>query len=303
MAYEELIIGPVIGPQGPKGDTGPAGPQGPKGDIGATGPQGPKGDAGPAGIQGIQGERGPQGIQGPIGPKGDTGPAGPQGPQGPQGEPGLPADMTLINGHINNKSNPHAVTVGQLSSGLTTGNIVKYNGSVLVPAIAGTDYETRGTLLSEPLASGDLLKYDGEKLVKAVKKVDYADVELLTWTPYLQVGGANVPGMTYSKQQGWGVRIGKFVHLSANLNLSNKGSIGDSSVSLRGMPYNATGYTSVTVAVAGGVTYNGTLHGEQTSAYVNLYCTTPDGGIQTVKWSHITNAFSIEGLSLNFNIA
>lgn len=140
MAYEELIIGPVIGPQGPKGDAGPAGPQGPKGDIGATGPQGPKGDAGPAGIQGIQGERGPQGIQGPTGPKGDTGPAGPQGPQGPQGEPGLPADMTLINGHINNKSNPHAVTIGQLSSGLAAGNMVKYNGSKLVPAVEGIDY-------------------------------------------------------------------------------------------------------------------------------------------------------------------
>ena len=167
MAYEELIIGPVIGPQGPKGDTGPAGPQGPKGATGAIGPQGPKGDTGPAGPQGIQGERGlqgpqgltgpkgdtgakgpqgiqgergPQGIQGPTGPKGDTGPAGPQGPQGPQGEPGLPADMTLINGHINNKSNPHAVTVGQLSSGLTTGDLLKYDGSKLVPAVPGSDY-------------------------------------------------------------------------------------------------------------------------------------------------------------------
>lgn len=141
MAYEELVIGNVIGPQGPKGDTGPSGPQGPKGDIGAIGPQGPKGDAGPAGPQGIQGERGLQGIQGPIGPKGDTGPAGPQGPQGPQGEPGLPADMTLINGHINNTSNPHNVTIGQLSSGLNTGDLLKYDGTKLAKAAAGTDYD------------------------------------------------------------------------------------------------------------------------------------------------------------------
>lgn len=58
----------LVGPQGPKGDTGATGPQGPKGDTGATGPQGPKGDTG---------EPGPQG------PKGDTGATGPQGPAGP----------------------------------------------------------------------------------------------------------------------------------------------------------------------------------------------------------------------------
>ena len=37
---------PVVGPQGPKGDTGP---QGPKGDKGDPGPQGPKGDKGDPG--------------------------------------------------------------------------------------------------------------------------------------------------------------------------------------------------------------------------------------------------------------
>jgi Collagen triple helix repeat (20 copies) len=45
----------VVGPQGPKGDTGPAGPAGPKGDkgdTGATGPQGPKGNTGATGPQG-----------------------------------------------------------------------------------------------------------------------------------------------------------------------------------------------------------------------------------------------------------
>ena len=35
-------VGPVQGPQGPKGDTGATGSQGPKGDTGATGSQGPK---------------------------------------------------------------------------------------------------------------------------------------------------------------------------------------------------------------------------------------------------------------------
>ena len=41
-----LDLGLVVGPQGPKGDTGATGPQGPKGDTGATGPKGATGAAG-----------------------------------------------------------------------------------------------------------------------------------------------------------------------------------------------------------------------------------------------------------------
>lgn len=63
----KVNLGRVVGPQGPKGETGAQGPKG------ATGPQGPQG------IKGDTGERGPQGI------KGDTGERGPQGPQGKQG--------------------------------------------------------------------------------------------------------------------------------------------------------------------------------------------------------------------------
>ena len=57
-------LGRVVGPQGPKGDTGAQGPQGIQGE---TGPQGPQGETGPQGPQGIQGETGPQGPQGPQG--------------------------------------------------------------------------------------------------------------------------------------------------------------------------------------------------------------------------------------------
>ena len=42
------------GPQGVKGDSGPAGPQGPPGDSGAVGPQGATGSQGPAGISGLE---------------------------------------------------------------------------------------------------------------------------------------------------------------------------------------------------------------------------------------------------------
>ena len=39
-----LDLGSVMGPQGPKGDTGATGPNG---DTGATGPKGDQGDPGP----------------------------------------------------------------------------------------------------------------------------------------------------------------------------------------------------------------------------------------------------------------
>lgn len=51
-AYVTEHADELVGPQGPKGDTGEQGPkgdtgaQGPKGDTGSTGPQGPKGDTG-----------------------------------------------------------------------------------------------------------------------------------------------------------------------------------------------------------------------------------------------------------------
>ena len=63
----KVNLGSVVGPAGPKGDTGLAGPKGDRGPQGATGPQG---ERGPQGATGPQGERGPQGA---TGPKGDPG--------------------------------------------------------------------------------------------------------------------------------------------------------------------------------------------------------------------------------------
>ena len=80
-----IDLGSVMGPQGPKGETGATGPQGqtgPQGAKGDTGAQGPKGETG---AQGPKGDTGPQGEQGP---KGETGAQGPQGQTGPQGEKG-----------------------------------------------------------------------------------------------------------------------------------------------------------------------------------------------------------------------
>lgn len=81
----KVDLGNVVGPQGPKGDTGAQGPKG------ATGAQGPKGDTGPKGATGAQG---PIGETGPQGPKGST------GPQGPAGKNGITPTFSIEDGHL-----------------------------------------------------------------------------------------------------------------------------------------------------------------------------------------------------------
>ena len=84
-----------MGPEGPRGEQGPAGIQGPQGELGPQGVQGDKGCPGPQGEQGIPGPEGPAGpkgdpgVQGPKGDKGDTGPQGEKGDTGEQGEQGI----------------------------------------------------------------------------------------------------------------------------------------------------------------------------------------------------------------------
>ena len=75
-------LGSVVGPQGPRGETGAEGPKG------ETGAQGPKGDTGAQGPKGDTGAQGPKGETGAQGPKGETGAQGPKGETGAQGEKG-----------------------------------------------------------------------------------------------------------------------------------------------------------------------------------------------------------------------
>ena len=85
------------GPQGSKGEQGPAGPQGAKGDQGPPGPPGvtgPKGEQGQAGPQGPKGEQGPPGPQGIKGDQGPPGPSGAKGDKGDKGEAGAKAEGT-----------------------------------------------------------------------------------------------------------------------------------------------------------------------------------------------------------------
>ena len=104
-------LGSVVGPQGPRGETGAEGPkgetgaQGPKGDTGAQGPKGEAGERGPKGETGAQGPRGDTGEQGPKGetgaqgPKGETGERGPKGETGAQGPKGDTGAGFLVKGY------------------------------------------------------------------------------------------------------------------------------------------------------------------------------------------------------------
>lgn len=126
------------GPAGPEGVAGPAGeigPAGPKGATGATGPQGPAGPAGAAGAKGATGAAGPQGPAGPAGltgatgatgatgPQGSQGLIGPQGPAGSQGPAGVVSDVTANGGLV-----VTGTTVGVVTSGCQTGNVLTYAG-------------------------------------------------------------------------------------------------------------------------------------------------------------------------------
>ena len=108
--------GSLIGPQGPKGDTGDTGP---KGDAGETGPKGETGATGATPVISMTAtvdqttgtpsvsvsksgsDEAPSfnlaitGIKGEKGDKGDTGDQGPQGDPGPQGPKGADAEFPV----------------------------------------------------------------------------------------------------------------------------------------------------------------------------------------------------------------
>lgn len=112
-----VSVGALQGPAGPQGPQGEQGIQGPKGDTGAQGPQGEQG------VQGIQGEQGATGPEGPQGPAGVAGADGKSAYQtavegGYSGtETAFNAALVDVPGHIENKSNPHAVTKTQVGLG------------------------------------------------------------------------------------------------------------------------------------------------------------------------------------------
>ena len=156
--------------------------------------------------------------------------------------------------------------------------------------------------ITSGLSAGELLKYDGSKLVKAVKNVDYADIELLTWIPRFQVKGAQPAGMAYAKQEGWGVRVGKMVHLSCNITLSSKGTSPNDKILLVGLPYSVRSYTGAVCAVAENFDRAGTFRAEFVANYANLYRNSTSGAAEWMDFNMITDNMLIEGLSVTYQI-
>ena len=122
-----------MGPEGPRGLTGPKGDVGERGLDGPQGPRGEAGPIGPQGLQGIQGERGEIGPQGPRGIQGERGPIGPIGPtglQGPRGERGEPFKISSIQPSVASIHN-NASTLSEYSLVMVRSNDAD-NGKVFV---------------------------------------------------------------------------------------------------------------------------------------------------------------------------
>ncbi len=136
--------------------------------------------------------------------------------------------------------------------------------------------------------------------------VGAADVELLTWTPRITIRETDPVGITYTRQQGLGVRVGKLVYLHANITLSSKGSAQTGYTAIiRGLPYGpAYNYHAAAVAYARGVTGSGSLRGEvcQGAGYINLYASDTSGDQVPVDFSALTDSLAIEGLSMVYII-
>jgi len=143
-------IGPIVGPQGDKGDPGDQGAKGDqgepgndgapgaagaKGDTGETGPQGDPGlpgETGQRGEQGLPGEPGQQGEQGVPGEQGEQGIPGEKGDQGLPGEPGQQGEQG-VPGQQGEQGVP-----GVPGQGVSTGGTI---GQVLTK-LSSNDYDT-----------------------------------------------------------------------------------------------------------------------------------------------------------------
>ena len=121
--------GPIRGPQGIQGNTGPQGSQGiqgnvgPQGEQGIQGTQGNVGATGATGSQGIQGNVGPQGNVGATGSQGIQGNIGPQGVQGEQGIQGIQGN-TGATGSQGIQGNVGQTGIGFVDAQLSTDTLV-----------------------------------------------------------------------------------------------------------------------------------------------------------------------------------
>jgi len=89
------------------------------------------------------------------------------------------------------------------------------------------------------------------------------DYEEGTWTPTIAFDGASV-GVTYFAQTGTYTKIGNAVTVTGNLYIDSNGS-STGSLEIRGFPFSANSYSSISLSIRGGMTYTGTV-----LAYINV---------------------------------
>jgi plastocyanin len=235
-------VGPI---QGPTGDVGPTGPQGDIGLTGNTGPTGPQGDIGLTGNTGPTGPQGPAGPQGDGGSTGNAGATGPTGPQGPAGADGIGAGtVTSVAATVPNFlsiSGSPITASGTLAIGLS--------GTALPVANGGTGQTTTQSAinaLAAAVTSGQYLRGNGTNVVMSA--IQAADVPTLnqnttgsaaTLTTARTIGGVSFNG-------------------SANINLPGVNTAGNQNTT--GTATNVTGTVAVANGGTGQTTYiNGQL--------------------------------------------
>lgn len=131
-----------------------------------------------------------------------------------------------------------AVEVG-LSGSTGTGNFVGATSPTLITPTLGVATATSVTFGQSTLAN-------------------YNDS---TWTPVISFGGASV-GITYSRQQGIFIQIGKVVYFAIDIILTSKGSsTGNAAISLPSTTRNVSNCQYVTSVLAQNLTFTGNFQG------------------------------------------
>jgi hypothetical protein len=89
------------------------------------------------------------------------------------------------------------------------------------------------------------------------------DYEEGTWTPTIAFDGASV-GVTYFAQTGKYTKVGDTVTVTGNLYIDSNGS-STGSLEIKGFPFSANSYSSISLSIRGGIAYTGTV-----LAYINV---------------------------------
>jgi len=141
-----------------------------------------------------------------------------------------------------------------------------YNYTGLVLDIGGADVAQSVVIASGNLVFGTAGKgidFSADPSAPGMTSELLDDYEEGTWTPTIAFDGASV-GVTYFAQTGTYTKIGNAVTVTGNLYIDSNGS-STGSLEIRGFPFSANSYSSISLSIRGGMTYTGTV-----LAYINV---------------------------------